>query len=624
MAIPPPPLVTQPQITVNNVNDPLYIASSDHPSMVLTNTSFNGTNFHGWSRNNLNGLPTCNYGKMRECTCSVIEKFIERESNSNLIQLLMNKAMDPLPSVNKAYYIVQQIKKLKHVTKHAFEPTAFFASVNNKGGNFSKRTCTHCNQEGHIVDQCFEKIGYPDWDTPFNMGTENDIAYGQNGGVDQKLVVAICQEMMRIFQGKSGMEDRAYASTSQAGYPQNQKGYKLYNLVTKEVFLSRDVLFDEKVFPFKDTTPSQSIRMFNMPSFANEPFEDELSPFPNTLLPSDFNTSTPIIHNSSVSNTPDVITYDPLDPNVSTQIPSATIPNDNGPTQSKRPTRQSAKPSWLKYFVTPHRANAVSTIQYPLFSAFDLKEFLIVILLFWPMLLLLLTELVFIKLRQMMVGLMSMNKELAALKAYQTWTLTSLPSGHTLFSSKWLDVNNAFLHGYIDEEIYMLRPQGYDKAAKGQSKHDYSLFVKQKQDAKPTTFPLPTELKLSLYKGTQLEDPSAYRKLIGRLLYLTMTRPDISYAVQHLRQFVSAPKDVHMQSGKHLLRTKHLEIDYHFIRDKVQDGFLQTTYIPIHLQLADIMTKALGKVRHSFLSDKLGISYPLTSREDIEVQGLLL
>ncbi|GKA60771.1 retrovirus-related pol polyprotein from transposon TNT 1-94, partial [Tanacetum coccineum] len=55
---------------------------------------------------------------------------------------------------------------------------AFFANMNNKGGNSSrrdvktgrndsrhkvKRLCTHCNQEGHTVDQCFEKIRYPDW-----------------------------------------------------------------------------------------------------------------------------------------------------------------------------------------------------------------------------------------------------------------------------------------------------------------------------------------------------------------------------------------------------------------------------------------------------------------------------
>ena len=32
------------------------------------------------------------------------------------------------------------------------------------------------------------------------------------------------------------------------GYPSNQKGYKLYNLDTKEIFLSRDVHFEEKIF----------------------------------------------------------------------------------------------------------------------------------------------------------------------------------------------------------------------------------------------------------------------------------------------------------------------------------------------------------------------------------------
>ncbi|PWA69353.1 hypothetical protein CTI12_AA298790 [Artemisia annua] len=49
MVIPPtPPSVDQ--STLNN-NDPLYLESSDHPAMVLTNTPFNGNNFLGWSRN---------------------------------------------------------------------------------------------------------------------------------------------------------------------------------------------------------------------------------------------------------------------------------------------------------------------------------------------------------------------------------------------------------------------------------------------------------------------------------------------------------------------------------------------------------------------------------------------
>ncbi|PWA67447.1 hypothetical protein CTI12_AA317690 [Artemisia annua] len=46
----PPVLPPVDQNTLNN-NDPLYLASSDHPAMVLTNTPFNGNNFLGWSRN---------------------------------------------------------------------------------------------------------------------------------------------------------------------------------------------------------------------------------------------------------------------------------------------------------------------------------------------------------------------------------------------------------------------------------------------------------------------------------------------------------------------------------------------------------------------------------------------
>jgi len=56
--------------------------------------------------------------------------------------------------------------------------------------------------------------------------------------------------------------------------------------------------------------------------------------------------------------------------------------------------------------------------------------------------------------------------------------------------------------------------------------------------AKPARFPLPKGLHLSTDVGNILRQPDSYRRLVGRLLYLTLTRPDISYAVQHLSQFL--------------------------------------------------------------------------------------
>ena len=52
--------------------------------------------------------------------------------------------------------------------------------------------------------------------------------------------------------------------------------------------------------------------------------------------------------------------------------------------------------------------------------------------------------------------------------------------------------------------------------------------------AKPISTPMDYTLKLSKDSGQPLDDISGYRRLMGRLLYLTNTRPDISFAVGKL------------------------------------------------------------------------------------------
>lgn len=71
---------------------------------------------------------------------------------------------------------------------------------------------------------------------------------------------------------------------------------------------------------------------------------------------------------------------------------------------------------------------------------------------------------------------------------------------------------------------------------------------------KPSTIPMDPSLHLSKYLGKPLPSPMEYRELIGRLLYLTITRVDITFAVHKLSQFLSAPTDVHLQAAHKVLR----------------------------------------------------------------------
>ena len=57
--------------------------------------------------------------------------------------------------------------------------------------------------------------------------------------------------------------------------------------------------------------------------------------------------------------------------------------------------------------------------------------------------------------------------------------------------------------------------------------------------SKPSKIPMEPGAKLNTTEGEFIPDPSSYRILIGKLLYLTITRPDISFAVHKLSQFLS-------------------------------------------------------------------------------------
>lgn len=242
---------------------------------------------------------------------------------------------------------------------------------------------------------------------------------------------------------------------------------------------------------------------------------------------------------------------------------------------------------------------------------------------------------------------------------------------------------------------------------------------------KPCATPMIGGRPLSKEDGEPLPNATEYRSIIGGLQYLTHTRPDLSFAVNKLSQFLQTPTTAHWQAAKRVLRylkgtvyhglhiknsdnleitgyldadwaccpddrrsiagycvylgdtlvswsskkqpvvsrssteseyralaqvsteiswiqallqefefplkhtpitwsdnlgasalaanpvyharTKHIELDIHFVRDKVLNKSLEVRYVPSNDQIADCMTKGLTNHRFHFLIDKLGI-----------------
>ena len=83
----------------------------------------------------------------------------------------------------------------------------------------------------------------------------------------------------------------------------------------------------------------------------------------------------------------------------------------------------------------------------------------------------------------------------------------------------------------------------------------------------PISTPVDTKAKLSLHDGDLHSNPTMYRNLVGALQYLTITRRDIYYAIQHVCLFMHAPCTTHYQLVKRVLRylkgTSHYGLQFY-------------------------------------------------------------
>ena len=90
---------------------------------------------------------------------------------------------------------------------------------------------------------------------------------------------------------------------------------------------------------------------------------------------------------------------------------------------------------------------------------------------------------------------------------------------------------------------------------------------------KPTDTPIVQNHHLAIYQYQVLTNTKRYQRLVGRLIYLSLTRPDIAYAVSVVSQFMRAPSEDQMAAvmrilsylkevpGKWLMYRKHRHID---------------------------------------------------------------
>ncbi|GAA0138428.1 transmembrane signal receptor [Lithospermum erythrorhizon] len=81
--------------------------------------------------------------------------------------------------------------------------------------------------------------------------------------------------------------------------------------------------------------------------------------------------------------------------------------------------------------------------------------------------------------------------------------------------------------------------------------------IRHIQSSKQHVTPLPLNLKLVPDDGELLDDAEYYRRMVGKLNFLTHTRPDLSFSVQAFSQFMKAPMTSHLHALHHILGYVH-------------------------------------------------------------------
>jgi hypothetical protein len=95
------------------------------------------------------------------------------------------------------------------------------------------------------------------------------------------------------------------------------------------------------------------------------------------------------------------------------------------------------------------------------------------------------------------------------------------------------------------------------KASISLSQRKYTLNILQDISylgSKPVAAPMEPNLKLMPDEDDFIDDPNTYRRLVCKFIYLSITRPDISYAISIVSQFMTSPRVSHMNAIIRILK----------------------------------------------------------------------
>ncbi|KAL0366649.1 UNVERIFIED_CONTAM: Retrovirus-related Pol polyprotein from transposon RE2 [Sesamum radiatum] len=524
----------------------LKIQPSDNPGMSLVSTLLDGTNFLTWS------------------SCGASKEMTDINNEDHLMQFLMglNETYDnvrnqilmqePLPNVSKAYAMILRVEKQREVHSGSLN-IGHNMAMQARGGNFKRfgntttslrkkttaerraQVCEHCGKNGHTKEVCFEIHGYPEWyrnlveqrrrdgastSRTFTVtSTEN---HAQNA-IDELTISEMIRNELQRYMGDA---DSAITE-SEDQHEFSGKDHKTKTVVGIGRLVGRLYVLDNQ--SFDPRTIKQCTNIVTHLSL-------------NTVIePRSYGQANKYKEWQQAMK----VELEALENNHTWEI--VPLPPDKKAIGCrwiyKLKVKADGSIERCKARLVAKGYSQVAGIDYvdsfsPVAKSVTVRIFL-------------------------------------AVAAALHWHIHQL------------DVNNAFLHGYLEEEIYMQPPEGYEvptghvcrlkRSSMGLNKppdsgtknslKNYKLMVSYSQvmitvyslryslsNAKAATTPLPPGIKFSTTAENQLLNPESYRRLIGRLLYLSFSRPDISHATQQLSQYMQTPCQQHWNAALHLVK----------------------------------------------------------------------